>query len=936
MERNDWHLQDSAAVLHSLKTDMYKGLDRAEVRKRSRRHGANRVWYVGRASAKEYALACLSDLATVLLVITAVFAAIFEESMSAVQICLLLVIGAVLRIAAYVKARRVLETAAEESMPVCNVLRDGKLQLIRAEAVTVGDIVFLEGGDMVPGDGRVVAGEDIAVSERGITGNRETVHKFDTVIHTDDEGSEVPAEYRSNILYAGSTVLWGQGRMVVTAVGEETLIVRKQGGIRIGSMDTLPLMERLNRWCRNSSLFMLACVMVITALALFLKQSFTQVFLVTMAMAVASMSEYLTTIAYILVAVAVRDAGFKKDRKEEKENRVHPKAAVITDSAVLEKLAHVDALVLSDMELFKSGEMSLYAYNIGAENRKWEQDGKDPALPILLRMLLSTVSGQQMHQSLAGAAITAMSDKYRQIQQAADQWTRTTGKQIDFDFRSLDHVSGKTGISGGLDTVLVQDKEDIWAVVSGGIREVMYCCSEYAEADGKGGFRHLPMTEEVRRKIFTSAAELAYMGASVIACARRRSPYTTLNRLSVLQSSMCFMGFAAIAEAPASETVEMVRRITEAGYAVAVLSEDTEHDLYYGHDIGLFDKHTKILSFGSGEGLSLAPGSRTIVEMPSVYSPSLGSNVNRSDIRYKRLKAVLKGGNTEKSGKTAVVCRNVLDARLLSLGDVKITAGSASHAVPQPLKAKADVVIYPRNRHGGFAEAVESISEAKRALANLWNAAVYLAMSQISRLTVLLLGLVPGGVIPSPEAVLLWGLLFDFAAVLAMSFVKAPADVLGFPEERLGLPDRNKVFWKALAAGAVWGILCGGVTIGVSFLPGAGDVTGTFLASMFLSQMVMACSVGQYGSLLKQKHFHTTYALLVLAEICCAWASVLKNPAAWYTYLFALIPPVVLFIMMEIIKARRKWKKEEKEEISPEEPDETSVPAEEEAAEKET
>ena len=918
MERNDWHLRESKAVLHSLKTDMYKGLDRSEARKRSRRHGVNRVWYVGRTSAKEYALACLSDLATVLLVITAVFAAIFEESTAAAYICALLAIGAVLRIGAYVKARRVLEKAAEESMPVCSVLRDGKLQLLRAEAVTVGDIVFLEGGDVVPGDGRIVSGEEIAVSERGITNNKKTVHKFDTVIRTDEKGSEVPAEYRSNILYAGSTVLWGQGRMVITAVGEETLIVRKQGGIRIGSMETLPLTERLNRWCKGSSLFMLAAVMVITGLALFTARSFTQVFLVTMAMAVASMSEYLTTIAYILVAVAVRDAGLKKNKKDESETRVHAKAAVITDSAVLEKLAGTDALILSDMELFKSGEMSLHAYNIGAENKHWNKDGEDEYLPVILRLLLSTVSGQQMHQSLAGTAITAMSDKYRQIQQAADQWTRCTGKTIEYDFRSLDHVSGKTGISGGLDTVLVQDREDVWAVVSGGIKEVMYCCTEYAQEDGEGGFRSLPMTDEVRRRIFTSAAELAYMGASVIACARKKSPYTTLNRLSVLQSGMCFMGFAAIAESPATDAVEMVQRITKANFAVAVLSEDTEHDLYYGHDIGLFDKNTKILPFGSGEGLSLTPGSRTIVQMPSVYSPSLGSNVNRSDIRYKCLKSVLQSGNADKAGKTAVVCRNVLDARLLTLGDVKIVAGSATRPLPQPLKARADVVIYPKNRHGGFAEAVEAVSEARRALSNLWNAAVYLTVSQISRLVMLLCGILPGGLIPSPSAVLLWGLILDFAAVLAMSFVKAPADILTFPDNRMGLPGGKRTIAKSLAAGGIWGLLCGLLPVGISLLPIDGtDTTGIFLAAMFLSQTVMACSVGQYGSLFGHRYFHTTYALFVLAEICCAWASLLMYPTVWYTCFFALIPSAILLLLMEIGKAAESRKKTAGEEENP-------------------
>ncbi|MBQ3591489.1 MAG: cation-transporting P-type ATPase, partial [Clostridia bacterium] len=153
MERNDWHLREADSVLAELKTDMYTGLSAKEAVIRRRREGANRIWYIHRTSVRETVIACLSDLATLLLVITAVFAAVFEESRSALAIVAVLILGAALRTATYCKARRVLEDNAAEGIPTCSVLRDGKMLLLSAAELVAGDIVFLEGGDMVPGDG---------------------------------------------------------------------------------------------------------------------------------------------------------------------------------------------------------------------------------------------------------------------------------------------------------------------------------------------------------------------------------------------------------------------------------------------------------------------------------------------------------------------------------------------------------------------------------------------------------------------------------------------------------------------------------------------------------------------------------------------------------------------------------------------------------------
>ncbi len=914
MERNDWHLREADSVLAELKTDMYTGLSAKEAVIRRRREGANRIWYIHRTSVRETVIACLSDLATLLLVITAVFAAVFEESRSALAIVAVLVLGAALRTATYCKARRVLEDNAAETIPTCSVLRDGKMLLLSAAELVAGDIVFLEGGDMVPGDGRIVAGDDLAVSERGITANRDTVHKFETVIRTDEAGSAIPAEYRSNLLYAGSTVLWGQARMVVTATGAETLIVRKQGGIRVSAGENLPLMERLTGWCRMSSLVMLACVLVITALALFLGHGFTGTFLASMALAVASMSEYLTAIAYIIIAVAMQDTGRRRGGQRDKKQK---KAAVINDTTAVERIAGVKRLVLSDIRILKSGEMALHSwFSAGTltEFAGFAAEGKqNEHLAGLLRLLLATVGGQQMHTALSGGAITAMPEKFTMLHKAADTYTKHAGTPIDFSFTALDSVDGKTGIAGGLDTVLLQDpaKGDVFAVVSGEIRQVMQCCNAWEDERGKS----MPMDEAMRKKIFTEAAKLTFMGAKVIACARRSSPYTTLNRLSLLQSNMTFVGFCAIAEPPAEGVKDAVRQLKKAGVSLTLLSDDPERDLYYGHEIGLFDKKTKLLY--QSVGGSLPEGGTAIVEMPPVQTPTLSRNVNHSRTRYTRLKALL-APCTDPEGKrakhTAVLVRNVLDARLLTLGDVAVAVGdSDTRPLPQPLKARADVIIYPTGGNGGLAESVEAMCQSRRALYHLWCAAVYLGASQISRMVLLLFAVIFGFTMPQTAVLLGIGLVMDFAAVLVMAFIRVPEDALTIPETQLGLPSGKGAFFGLTGLGLLWGLAEGGLPLLCGLL--GAPYMGILVSSILLSQLLFSGTVGHRESFFRCR-FHVAYVLYAALAILGSAVYLLLEPMVWYAYFLALIPPAVLVAVWEIRKLRQrkpKRKKVEKE-----------------------
>lgn len=909
MEKNDWHLREAESVLTELKTDMYTGLSTKEATIRRRRGGVNRVWYIHRTSVQETALACLSDLATLLLAVTAIFAAIFEESRSALAIVGILILGALIRTVTYCKAKRILEDNASIGIPTCSVLRDGKMHLLSAEELVVGDIVFLEGGDMVPADGRIVAGDEMAVSERGITANRDTVQKFETVIRTAEAGSAIPAEYRSNLLYAGSTVLWGQARMVITAIGEDTLIVRKQGGIRVTAGEKLPLLERLTGWCRISALVMLACVLVITALALFLGHGFTETFLSSMALAVASMSEYLTAIAYIIIAIAVQDTGRQKRRQEPKGS---VGSAVIGDSTALERIANVRHLVLSDIGLVKSGDMTLVSWFAGGGYHASDKAGTDtlPTLARLLRYMLATVGGSSLHTALSGSAITAMPEKYTMLHKAADSYTKRAGKPIEYTFTTLDHVDGGTGIAGGLDTVLLTEPDgEIYAVVSGDIEKVMACCTLW----DAGREKELPLDAESRKKIFTEAARLTISGAKVIACAKRKSPYTTLNRLSLLQSNMTFVGFCAMAEPAAVGVREALAALREAEISLILLSSEPERDLYYGREIGLFDKDTAVLTGAAGEKLP-EKGSALVV-VPPVQTAALTKNVDHSRIRYERVKALLApyvpvdGANEKgkrkatRAAHTTMVVRSVLDARLLTLGDTgaAVASGEAAHRpLPQPLKAKADMTVYPAGESGGLAEVVTAMYQSRRALYHLWCAAVYLSVSQVSRMVLLLCSVLFRYPMPSAAMLLLIGLIIDFAAVLVMAFIRVPQKPLTIPERWLRLPAGKRAFAFLAGLGLLWGTLegCLPLLCTLLHLP----TTGILVASILLTQLLFSGAVGQRESFFRCR-FHVAYGLYALASLVLMVICLLWEPMAWYGYFLSLVPALVMLAVWEGWKA---------------------------------
>lgn len=231
-----WFALSIEQIEKKLKTNAASGLSRKAARSRVDR-GAGSVFYLPRRSPLSLLAEILSDFSLILLLLAAVLSLFFEEFRSG-WVVLLLTLGNLLAVwGLYYRTRRLSETLATCFYPTVKVIRNGKLFHIDFRALAVGDVILVEEGDVICCDARLITSDRLAVKMRV---DRE---RFLSLKKT-AEGPVRPNEHRAselfNMIHAGSEVVSGSGRAIVTAVGKYTYLGAMTGGIPLPFRDGLP------------------------------------------------------------------------------------------------------------------------------------------------------------------------------------------------------------------------------------------------------------------------------------------------------------------------------------------------------------------------------------------------------------------------------------------------------------------------------------------------------------------------------------------------------------------------------------------------------------------------------------------------------------------------------------------------------------------------
>ncbi|MBQ3870575.1 MAG: calcium-translocating P-type ATPase, PMCA-type [Clostridia bacterium] len=294
------------------------GLTSAEAEKRLQRDGKNKLAEAKKESLLHMFFRQLADPMIIILIVAAVISAVIaatqnEPFTDVIIIGVVVLLNAILGVYQENKAEKAIEALQQMTASTSKVLRDGVLRIVKSEDIAVGDIIILEAGDSVPADARIIECASLKSEESALTGESVPVTKTVRAIEGDKDGN-VPLGDRKNMVYMGSTVVYGRGKAVVTATGMNTEMGKIAGALAQAEDGKTPLQIRLSELSKILTYLVIGISVVIFGVGIIRQLATTgtfafadaiNIFMVAVSLAVAAIPEGLATVVTIVLSIGV-------------------------------------------------------------------------------------------------------------------------------------------------------------------------------------------------------------------------------------------------------------------------------------------------------------------------------------------------------------------------------------------------------------------------------------------------------------------------------------------------------------------------------------------------------------------------------------------------------------------------------------------------------
>jgi cation-transporting ATPase F len=295
-----WHQLSGEQIVAQLESHPDKGLDDAEVARRREQYGPNVLTARGGHGALvRFLLQFHQPLIYILLAAVVVTLALGEYIDAAVIFGVVLV-NALIGFIQEAKALKAIGALAKTLVTEATVVRGGRKTRVNSADIVPGDVVLLQSGDKVPADLRLLRCRDVRVAEAALTGESVPVEKALAVLEPD-----VPLADRKNMAYGSTLVTFGQGAGMVVATGDQTEVGRISHLIATADDIQTPLTRRIAHFSKVLLVIILGLAAVNFAIGLVRGQSLVEIFMASVALAVAAIPEGLPAAVTITLAIGV-------------------------------------------------------------------------------------------------------------------------------------------------------------------------------------------------------------------------------------------------------------------------------------------------------------------------------------------------------------------------------------------------------------------------------------------------------------------------------------------------------------------------------------------------------------------------------------------------------------------------------------------------------
>ncbi|MDY0327591.1 MAG: cation-transporting P-type ATPase [Arcobacteraceae bacterium] len=297
-----WHSIGIDDALLSLDTDIKSGLSTEEYKSRIVTYGKNQLTQKKERSVFiEFLLQFHNPLVYILLVATIVTFILAEYIDSAVIFGVIL-INSIIGFVQENKAKQAINSLKNMLNTKTTILRDGEKISVLASDITIGDVVLLTSGDKIPADLRLITITNLRIDESALTGESVSVEKSIQEI-----GTETGLADRKNMAYGGTLVTYGQGIGVVIAIGDKTETGKIAHLINEATSIDTPLTKKITAFSKTLLWIILALAGITFIFGYFVHDyEALDMFMASVALAVATIPEGLPAVVTITLAIGVR------------------------------------------------------------------------------------------------------------------------------------------------------------------------------------------------------------------------------------------------------------------------------------------------------------------------------------------------------------------------------------------------------------------------------------------------------------------------------------------------------------------------------------------------------------------------------------------------------------------------------------------------------
>ena len=716
-----------------------QGLTSSDAEKRLQQYGKNKLKEGKKASLFERFMKELADPMIIILIVAAAISGVtaFYEGESFTDVIIILavvVINAVLGVVQESKAEAAIEALQEIAAATSKVLRDGKVVTLRSEDLVPGDVVLLEAGDAVPADGRIIESASMKIEEAALTGESVPVNKIVSILNLDGE-KDVPLGDRKNMMYMGSTVVYGRGKAVITGTGMNTEMGKIADALANAKDEETPLQLKLNQLSKILTVLVVGICIVIFAVGLIRAaispegitgDTFLDSFMIAVSLAVAAIPEGLAAVVTIVLSIGVTNMSKR--------------------NAIIRKLTAVETLgctqiICSD----KTGTLTQNKMTV-VEHAGDDEKELEIAMALCSDAELDPDTNDAVGEPTECALVNDANKNGLPKTTLKEEYVRVGEAPFD-SMRKM------------MSTVHETKDHRFIQFTKGAPDEVLKRCTK-ALIGGKV----VPMTDEIRNSVLKSNKEMADKALRVLCGAKREwEAMPSSTEPEFLEADLTYLGLSGMIDPVRPEVKAAIVECREAGIRPIMITGDHKDTaVAIAKELGIITDASQAI---------------TGAQLNEISDDQFFNDIEKYSV-YARVqpehKVRIVNGWKAKGMITAMTGDGVNDAPSIKSADIGVGMGITGTDVT---KNVADMVLADDN----FATIVSAVEEGRRIYANIRKAIQFLLASNLAEVLSIFFATLIGFTILKPVHLLWINLITDCFPALALGMEKSESDIMKNP-----------------------------------------------------------------------------------------------------------------------------------------------------------